>query len=331
MINLFIIYSLITFFLLFICGKVSYKLNLVDFPNKRKIHLKPTAYTGGIVISIILIISLKLFGLAVRELNLIVSLSFLISIVGIIDDKFHLNTGGKLSLQVFTVFYLIAFENLYLSNIGDYNFFKLELGTFGMPFSVLSILFLINSFNYFDGIDGTLSFSLISVLCILYYLVPSETIKLYMLIIIIPISIFLCFNFSLLKLPKLFLGDSGSLLLGFIISFLLIYLNNKAIVHPILLAWSIVIFVYEFLSINILRLIKKKALFKAGQDHLHHVLYKKTNSIFLTNCLIFVSNIILFSCGYLSFLVIGSLSSLILFIALFICFLLLRNKYSELM
>ena len=331
MIDLLIIYSLLSFFLLFMSAKVSYKLNLIDFPNKRKIHLKPTAYTGGIVISLILLISLKFFGLAVRELNLIISLSFLISIVGIIDDKFNLNTGSKLSLQIISILYLIAFEGLYLSNIGDYNFFKLELGTFGVPFTLIAVLFLINSFNYFDGIDGTLSFSLISVICILYYLVPSETIKLYMIVIIIPIGIFLCFNFSFLKLPKLFLGDSGSLLLGFIISFLLIYLNNKAIVHPILLAWSVVIFVYEFLSVNIIRLKDKKGLFKAGRDHLHHILYKKTNSILLTNCLIFVSNIILFSCGYLSFLTIGSLSSLILFISLFIFFIILRDRYLKLM
>jgi UDP-GlcNAc:undecaprenyl-phosphate GlcNAc-1-phosphate transferase len=45
-------YILVSFFLLFFVSKISYKLNLVDIPNKRKIHLKPTAYTGGFAISL---------------------------------------------------------------------------------------------------------------------------------------------------------------------------------------------------------------------------------------------------------------------------------------
>ena len=79
--------------------------------------------------------------------------------MGLIDDKYNLNTGGKLSLQVIPIFYLIVFENLKLTQIGDYEYFKLSLGSFSIPFTLLCVLLLINSFNYFDGIDGSLSFS----------------------------------------------------------------------------------------------------------------------------------------------------------------------------
>jgi len=320
------IYSLLTFFLLFICAKVSYKLNLVDLPNKRKIHLKPTANTGGFAIIISLLFALQALDVFDKTLGLILSISFLVSIVGLIDDKFHLNTGGKLSLQIIPIFYLIVFENLTLNHIGAYNYFILEMGSFTVPFTLLCVLFLINAFNYFDGIDGTLSFTTISVLVILYFLVPDQNFQLFLIMILIPISIFLCFNFSLLRLPKLFLGDSGSLLLGFIISFVLIYLANQKFIHPILLAWSIAIFVYEFLSINIIRLKNKQNPFKAGTDHLHHRLFEKNKSIFLTNFLITSFNIILFLIGYLSFLFINELVSLILFVAFFMIFLILRNN-----
>ena len=77
---------------------------------------------------------------------------------------------------------------------------------------------------------------------------------------------FLLFNFSIFKLPKLFLGDSGSLLLGFIVAFTLIYLKNNSEIHPILLAWSISIFVFEFLSIHIIRFRINKKIFQPGQD-----------------------------------------------------------------
>ena len=126
--------------------------------------------------------------------------------MGLIDDKFNLNVGGKLSLQIIPIFYLIIFENLSLSHIGDYNYFKLELGTFAIPFTLLSVLLLINAFNYLDGLDGTLCFSTISVLIILYYLIPNQEAKIFLIVIIIPIFIFLLFNFSMFRLPKMFLG-----------------------------------------------------------------------------------------------------------------------------
>ena len=327
--NTIIIYSLLSFLILFLCGKVSYKLNLLDHPNKRKIHSKATAYTGGFAISVILLFSIFLFTVSDKNLNIILSIAFLISIIGLIDDKYNLDVSSKLSLQIIPIFYLVVFENLTLQQIGDYNYFKVELGSFVIPFTLMCVLLLINAFNYFDGIDGTLGFTSISVLIILYFLIPNQNFQLFLILILIPLAIFLCFNFSLFKLPKLFLGDSGSLLIGFVIAFVLIYLANQNLTHPILLAWSVVIFVYEFLSINLIRLKNKKDPLRAGQDHLHHLLFNNTKSIFLTNFFISIMNIILFIIGYLSFLLISPLISLILFITFFIIFLILRNDYSK--
>ena len=184
-----------------------------------------------------------------------------------------------------------------------------------------------NSFNYFDGIDGTLAISTIYVISILFFLIPDHNMRLFLIIIFIPLLIFLLFNFSVFNLPKLFLGDSGSLLLGFVISFTLIFVAKEKLVHPILLAFSISIFVYEFLSINIIRLKNKKNLFLANQDHLHHKLFKYNQSIFQTNLSIFILNIFLFLIGYISYLLIGPLASIIIFIILFNIYLILRNKY----
>ena len=327
--NTIAIYILVSFTVLFLCGKTSYKLNLVDIPNKRKIHFKATAYTGGIALSIILLSAIILFDSFNYDLSLILSIGFLISIVGFIDDKHNLSIGGKLSLQIIPIFYLVIFENFSLIQIGNYGLFDLDLGVFSIPFTFLSVLFLINAFNYFDGIDGMLGFTSISTLLILYFLAIEQNTQFFLTIITISIGIFLFFNFSILNLPKIFLGDSGSLLLGFIISFILIFFANQNFIHPILLAWSVVIFVYEFLSINIIRLKNNQKLFKPGQDHLHHILLKKSKSIFLTNFLISSFNIILFIIGYTSYLLINELASLVMFIIMFIIFLYFRNFYSK--
>ena len=325
--NILIIYLLTIFFIFFIGSIFSYKLRLVDIPDKRKIHNKPTAYTGGLLISLIYLFSLQLFQTFSLQLNLLISTSFMISIVGFVDDKYHLNTGGKLSLQILPVFYLIYIENMALNDIGQYGFFTLELYSFSKMFTFLCVLFLINSFNYFDGIDGCLGFSTLSVLCILYFIVPDEKIKQFIVTIALPIVVFLFFNFSFLKLPKLFLGDSGSLLLGFILSFLLIILTNNIKIHPILLAWSVSIFVFEFLSTNIDRLLRKKNIFKAGLDHLHYKLLKSIKSIFLTNIIIFLLNISLFVIGYISFYYVNHFFSLVMFILLFIIFFSFRRYF----
>ena len=175
----YLIYILFNLIVFFIFAKISYKFRLVDIPNERKIHSKPTAFTGGITISIVLLFTLQAIDVFDKSLGLILSFGFLISLVGLIDDKFHLNTGGKLSLQIFPIIYLIIFENFNLTHIGDYYYFKLILGTFAIPFTLFSVLFLINAFYYFDGIDGTLAFTTISVLAILMFLVKDPNLELF--------------------------------------------------------------------------------------------------------------------------------------------------------
>ena len=285
MISNLLIYSLISFLILFSIAKISYKLNFVDIPNKRSMHLKPTAYTGGIALCLTYVFAIYLFDFSSEKLNLILSIAFLVGIVGFIDDKYNLNVGGKLSLQIIPIIYLVVLENLQLNNIGDYNYFQTELNSFSIPFTLLAILFLINSFNYFDGLDGLLGSTTISVMTILIFLIPNEKIKFFLIINLLPIILFLCFNFS--------------------------------------------IFVYEFISINIIRFKKKKDLFVAGQDHLHHQLFKLTNSIFQTNLFINLVNIILFIIGYMNFSLISPMASLISFIVLFIIYFILRNRYQK--
>jgi UDP-GlcNAc:undecaprenyl-phosphate/decaprenyl-phosphate GlcNAc-1-phosphate transferase len=322
-------YLFLSLIIFFFISKVSYKLNLVDIPDKRKTHSKPTANTGGLALCLTYIFAIYLFNFPSPKFDIILSISFLIAIVGFIDDKFNLNVGGKLSLQLIPIIYLIVLENFNLKQIGNYDYFELELGSFSIPFSIMCVIFLINAFNYFDGLDGTLSFVSISTLSILLFLLPNDNTKLFLIVIILPILIFLCFNFSIFRIPKLFLGDGGSLLLGFIIGFTIIYFANQKNIHPILLAFSISIFVYEFISVNLVRIISKKKLFSAGKDHLHYILLKKSNSLFLTNFLISITNIIIFIFGYLGFIIINPLTSLILFVVLFMIYFKIRKELKK--
>ena len=74
----FIIYSLVGFFLFLILTKFSYRLNLLDVPNKRKIHSKPTAYSGGIILCIIYFIGTTVNNYNHDDLDIIIYTSFII-------------------------------------------------------------------------------------------------------------------------------------------------------------------------------------------------------------------------------------------------------------
>ena len=76
--NQLIIHSLLSFLSLLIIAQISYNLNLVDLPSKRKMHIKATTYTGGIAISIILVLSILLFDISDSSFNNILSIKYVI-------------------------------------------------------------------------------------------------------------------------------------------------------------------------------------------------------------------------------------------------------------
>jgi UDP-GlcNAc:undecaprenyl-phosphate GlcNAc-1-phosphate transferase len=163
--------------------------------------------------------------------------------------------------------------------LGQYEYLgKLQLGKFKIPFLLLAIGLLINATNYIDGIDGLLLIFFLS--CLLYYIFLIDDIKTINLLKFFVIASFL--NLILNLLPsknklKVFSGDSGSLFIGFFVSFMTIELYNSFKIHPVILIWPLWYPVYDFLFVSINRLINKKSIFKPDNTHLHHIIYNKFN------------------------------------------------------
>ena len=116
---------------------------------------------------------------------------------------------------------------------------------------------------------------------------------------------------------KLFSGNSGSLFIGFFISFLTIELYRVYKIHPTFLIWPLWYPVYDFLYVSLNRFIKKKSIFEADNNHFHHYLLKKFNNNHYLSTLVFaILNIVVIFLGY-KLTEQSKLFSLILF---FICF-----------
>ncbi|MFK8040555.1 MAG: UDP-phosphate alpha-N-acetylglucosaminyltransferase [Rickettsiaceae bacterium] len=270
-----------------------YKLGLIDKPNERKRHGKPIANSGGVVIAFIIFILLMPYHYIYYEesfeiLIKLVLIFLAISIISLIDDINHINPLIRLFIHLicatFTVLVFIPPQTLLTLHISK----ELEI-------AVLIVIFtgFINIYNFLDGIDSISAIESIHLsLCmlILCYLNPDQI--QYISFVLTISSMVLGFSCSFLMFnwhpAKIFLGDVGSIGLGFLIGFCLMMI---AISNLILLASVVIASLYYLLDGGltiIIRLINKE---KIWQPHLKHFFQKALQNGFSHNqvigCIIF--------------------------------------------
>lgn len=320
--NLFLL-IIISFILNYFLIKMAFKFNYLDYPSNRKSHEKPTPFTGGFVL-VVLFILLTIFFAQNQEIKLILISSALVGFLGLMDDKFNLNPAIKIIFLIAISSYVI-FDGLKIISLGNYDFFgNLYLGNFSIIFTLLCILFLTNAFNYNDGIDGLTIFTFWTSSLLIIAISDNNDISSLLIYINTILLVLFFFNLSIFNLPKTFLGDTGSLLLGFFYSLLMIYLNKFYKIEALLLAWTVTYLVYEFLSINIFRILQKKNLVQPGSDHMHYALLRILKSKSLTFITINFINVIFFTLGFISFNHNSSVSFL-LYIILFFPYIYFRH------
>ena len=158
---------------------------------------------------------------------------------------------------------------------------------------------IINSINFIDGLDGlALSIIIVFILSFEFFSITVTPFRSFSWIIIPSLIALSFFNFK--KEKKIFLGDSGSYLLGGIASIYITYiLTNDYVIkpeydlHKIIFVFSILAYpIIDLIRIIILRVLKGKSPFVADKNHIHHILIKKTNSHFVTTLLLLLGSLI---------------------------------------
>jgi UDP-GlcNAc:undecaprenyl-phosphate GlcNAc-1-phosphate transferase len=257
-------------------GKIT---KLIDKPDKiRKFHKKITPLLGGIMIfaSFILI---NLYLIFFKELNK-TSLIILIScttclILGLIDDIKNISYKYKFLILII-IFYLFAsldpnlqVNKIYFSTVNK----EFYLNYLSIPFTVLCLLLLTNAINLIDGIDGLCI--LISIIFILWLINSFKTTN--SLYIVLIASLIYIFYLNLKK--NVFLGDSGSLFLGCLIGFTIIYNYNSEVAkinYPVENIFiPLMLIGLDMLRVFAIRIIKNKNPFLPDRTHLHHLLLKR--------------------------------------------------------
>ena len=280
-------YFILTFFiflniLIFILSDKFIKIfNTYDYPDKkRKFHRDKVSLFGG---SIILLncLSFYIIGILLNNsikydfifLNTFIIGSISFYFLGLIDDKINLGYNKKFTIEIIIIIFLIFFNQeliinkIYLSSFD----FQINLGKFSYFFTALCILIFLNAFNMFDGIN--LQSGIYSLIIFTYLTIISNN-NLILIILIISLIPFLVLNYN----SKVFLGDNGTLLLGFIISYLII-ITAKETSYLVLSADKIFILMIlpglELIRLFIIRLKLKRHPFSSDRMHLHHIFLKK--------------------------------------------------------
>ncbi len=256
--------------------KFAFKINALDIPkDSRKIHKKPIPLLGGLAIYIAFLAGTFFQEGPLRfwEKGILLGATVII-IGGIIDDIKDLRPWQKLIFQLVASFCVIS-HGVYIKNItnpfgtGD-SFFS--IGIFSIPFTLLWIIGVTNALNLIDGLDGLAAgVGFISSITIFVIAIMADQGYVASLTAILAGSIlgFLPYNFNP---ASIFMGDTGSQLLGFLLSVISIQGAIKsaatfAIVVPIL---ALGLPIYDTLFAMIRRKINGKPIMQADRGHLHH-------------------------------------------------------------
>lgn len=268
LLNEIFIFFLISLLSLYLILFLSKKFNFFDLPKKYKIHKVKIPNCAGLSFLLIIPCYIYFFDFD-QKFSYFLTLLFFLTVYGFLDDRFNFEPISKL-IFLFFFSYFFSRDIIYVNDIGIFFSKRIFLGTIGLIFTIGCLLLIINAANYLDGQDGMLATLSIISLVYISLLVPFKDLN-FIITIIIFLLVFLFFNWGLL--PKQFLGDSGSLSLGFIIAFCSIYYTqHKHYILPNFIIWPLGIFVYEFITINIIRFYLKKNLFKRDLNFTFNVL-----------------------------------------------------------
>ena len=219
--TLLIIVLILSFAGTLISRQIAIKRNIIDFPNERSSHTRPTPRGGGLAIVFAWFIGLaglKLLNLIEQNLFLSLLPGLLLAIVSFLDDVFSIKPQIRIFFQLVTAIFGITllggFKTLYLGDYSLENKIALSL------ISIVGIVWFINLYNFLDGIDGYASSEAILVAFGMYVISGNPV----FLILICAIFGFLIWNWPK---AKIFMGDIGSTQLGYILIILGIYFNNK--------------------------------------------------------------------------------------------------------
>ncbi|WP_181415758.1 glycosyltransferase family 4 protein [Nitrosomonas ureae] len=255
-----------------ITSRLAQKIGAIDIPKLRSIHTTPKPRMGGIAISISFVIICLIF-LPVNAF-FIAFLTGLIAIVitGAIDDIMEISPGWKFLGQFLSATLFVYLSGMQVEYIGDIlSIGDIELGKTSVIFTVFLLVGIINALNFADGLDSLAGGISVIALVFLGYFAWSVDREGLMIIAISLIGAIIGFLRHNSYPTRVFMGDSGSMMLGYVLGVMLVSLSHTAPQLPLsALAMVIALPLFDTLSVMTWRISSKNSPFLSDRTHLHH-------------------------------------------------------------
>ncbi|OED64557.1 undecaprenyl-phosphate alpha-N-acetylglucosaminyl 1-phosphate transferase [Vibrio splendidus ZS-139] len=265
---------------LFTMRKFAKKIGLVDKPNVRKHHHGAIPLVGGISICISILYFLLNNPNILPNTELYAACILLLVGVGALDDKFDLSFKLRFAIQAALSVAMMVIGGIELNTIGDIfgSGEVVTLGWFGYLVTVLAVVGAINAFNMVDGIDGLLGgLSVVTFggLGIMLNYDGQYNLAYICLVLVVVIIPYILLNLGAFgRKKKVFMGDAGSMLIGFTVIWLLLLSSQhgiKSTLRPVTALWLIAVPLMDMASIMIRRIRRGDSPFKPDREHLHHI------------------------------------------------------------
>ena len=268
----FLLVFLLAMLFIKIVHKYADKIGLVDEPNERSSHILDTPSGAGIGFSIAIFSIMPLFYIDVfSDYTLIFIAIFLVFIIGVLDDMHDASPKTKFLVLVLSTIFLLI-DDFLIDYVGVYFGHQIYLGVFAVPFTLFAVIAFTNALNLIDGLDG-LAGSISIVIFLTFFIIGYQNDDLILMVIsgsfISGLIAFLLYNWYP---ASIFMGDSGSLVLGFVITLLAI--RSLMYIPAISILFITAIPILDTTIVVIRRKLNGKQIFTADKCHLHHIFYR---------------------------------------------------------
>lgn len=253
--------------------KIAEHIGAMDIPNKRKVHKVPIPRLGGLAIFLGFLFGYMAFCKSNELMNSIFIGSFIIVITGMIDDIKPLEPKIKLIGQTLSALVVAIYGNILLSSISAFGFY-INFGLLSYPITILFILSFINCMNLIDGLDGLAAgISSIFFLTVGSIAIFKSSQGLDFILCFIMLGSCLGFLKYNSHPASIFMGDTGSMFLGYIISIIALLGFKNVTMTSIIIPFTIIAIPFlDTIFAIIRRYLKNESITKPDKFHIHHQL-----------------------------------------------------------